>query len=365
MSEILHSGPVFGAIDLGTNNCRLLVARPNPRAAEDSRPSPQDSGPPFTVIGSFSRIVRLGEGLHAGGELSEAAMARAVSALGICARVMRRHGVTRARCIATEACRRAANADEFLDRVALKTGLMFETVSADEEARLTLEGCRDLIDPARRHALVFDIGGGSTEVMWVGVDEGAAELRLTGVLSIPLGVVTMAERLAAQHGGEAPDPLPAAAYEDLVREVDGWLAPFDAHHGISAHAGRGAVSLLGASGTITTLGGVSLDLRRYDRARVDGLAVKTPELRALAQRIAAMDLDARRNIGCIGADRADLMVMGCAVLEALCRRWPADTVRAADRSLREGLLSGMAADHFRAQSRAGARTGAHAGAARA
>jgi exopolyphosphatase/guanosine-5'-triphosphate,3'-diphosphate pyrophosphatase len=322
-------GPVFGAVDLGTNNCRLLVATPD--------------GAGFRVIGSFSRIVRLGEGLHADGTLAPSAMDRTIDALRICAQIMRRHRVGRARCIATEACRRAANGPEFLDRIALETGLMFEAVTSDEEARLTLAGCSELLDRHCDRAVVFDIGGGSTEVMWLRVDDAGAEP--LGILSMPFGVVTLAERLAAGADGAHPDPVDASTFEALVADIDSHLDTFDAAHGISRKVADGAVSLLGTSGTITTMGGLYLDLDRYDRARVDGLLMETDSLMRISADLARMTTAERMAIGCIGADRADLMVMGCAILQAILRRWPVPRVRAADRGIREGLLSAMVADH--------------------
>lgn len=324
--------PVFGALDLGTNNCRLLVARP--------------AGETFRVVGSFSRIVRLGEGLQADGALGQPAMDRTIDALRICAQIMRRHGVGRARCIATEACRRAANASEFLDRIALETGLMFEAVTSDEEARLTLAGCAELLDATCQRAIVFDIGGGSTEVMWLRVSAAGAEP--LGIVSVPFGVVTLADHLAAASGGVAPDPVDADTFERLVADIDSHLEPFDQAHGISEAVAAGDVSLLGTSGTITTLGGLYLDLDKYDRAKVDGLLMDTPALVSISTDLARMTTAERAAIGCIGNDRADLMVIGCAILQAICRRWPVARVRAADRGIREGVLSAMVSDHMAA-----------------
>ena len=325
--------PVFGAVDLGTNNCRLLVAKPN--------------GTSFRVIGSFSRIVRLGEGLHAHGTLTPAAMNRTIDALKICAQIMRRHNVSRVRCIATEACRRAKNGPEFLDRVALETGLMFEAVSSDEEAHLTLAGCTELLDRSLPRALVFDIGGGSTEVMWLSLEDGNP--KPVGILSIPLGVVTLSERTQQNSLNISDDPIANENYQGLVQEIDSHLTPFDLAHGISEGVQRGHASLLGTSGTITTLGGLYLDLPRYDRNKVDGLIMKTDDLLTINQGLVDLSAIERAKIGCIGQERADLMVMGCAILEAICRRWPVPFVRAADRGIREGLLCAMLSDHLNTQ----------------
>ena len=313
---------VYGALDLGTNNCRLLVAKTNRRD--------------FRVVDSFSRIVRLGEGIAATGRLAEAAMARTLDALGVCARVMARNRVGRARCVATEACRRAANCEEFVGRVRAETGLQLETVSADEEARLTLAGCAPLLDRRLPRALVFDIGGGSTELMWI-EQTPESRPRILDLVSIPIGVVTLAER----HGrGAVPEPL----YERMVEDMDAAIAPFDHRHDIASEVARQRVFLLGTSGTVTTLGGLFLGLKRYERSKVDGLTMDFGAIRALSQRLACQDQGERARHPCIGPERADLVVMGCAVLEAVCRRWPVGRLRAADRGIREGLLLTMVSE---------------------
>jgi exopolyphosphatase/guanosine-5'-triphosphate,3'-diphosphate pyrophosphatase len=321
-------GAAYAALDLGTNNCRLLIAEP-------------EGADGFRVVDSFSRIVRLGEGLEANGALSEAACGRAIAALKICASKVRARKPRAVRGVATEACRRAGNGRDFLDRVAVETGLQFETISAEEEARLTLLGCAPLLDPECPFALVFDIGGGSTELMWVALS-GTSPPRLLGVESLPLGVVTLAET-------ERAGALGPAEYDTLVERISRQLGPFDAAHGVAARTARGEVFVLGTSGTVTTLGGVYLDLPRYDRSRVDGLTMEAARASAIGRRLAGMAPAERARHPCIGAERADLVAFGCAVLEAICRRWPVKTLRAADRGIREGLLIEMiAADRDRA-----------------
>ena len=313
--------PVYGAVDLGTNNCRMLMAKP------------ADGG--LRVVGSFSRIVRLGEGLADGGRLHEPAIARTIAALGICADRMREQGVRRIRSVATEACRRAGNCAAFLDRVRAQTGLELETISTWEEARLTLTGCMPLLDPRRPRALVFDIGGGSTEIMWIDQSNGRAP-RILDLLSIPGGVVTLAER----HGGENVSPR---TYAEIVAWVLDNLGAFDAGNGIGREVARGRVQMLGTSGTVTTLGAFHLGLPVYDRRRVDGLDIGFEDVAAVSTRLAAMGFAERAAHSCIGRQRADLVVVGCAVLDAICRRWPVGSVRVADRGIREGLLRAMMA----------------------
>lgn len=310
---------MLAAIDLGTNNCRLLVARPE--------------GGGFRVVDAFSRIVRLGQGLGRSGRLADDAIDRTMEALSICVAKMRRRQVTRFRAVATQACRSAGNGGAFLERVAAETGLALEVISAEEEAALALAGCRPLFDPAVPGALVFDIGGGSTEIAWQWSGPGASK---TAAVSMPVGVVTLAER----YGG---DRFPAGAYEAMVEEIAGRLRAFELEHGIASAVAAGDVQLLGTSGTVTTLAGVRLDLPRYNRDRVDGVFLDVAETLSIARRLAGMDFAGRAAHPCIGRERADLVVAGCAILEAICRAWPVPRLRVADRGVREGILFGLLA----------------------
>jgi exopolyphosphatase / guanosine-5'-triphosphate,3'-diphosphate pyrophosphatase len=317
-------GGVYAALDLGTNNCRLLIARPAVGG--------------FQVIDAFSRIVRLGEGLSRSGCLSDAAMTRTVQALRICARKIRQRGVTQARTVATEACRRASNCGAFLHRVRRETGLDLEIISNNEEASLAVCGCMPLLDPNMSHALVFDIGGGSTELGWMktppSMPNSPAMSGVGGWHSIPIGVVTLAER----YGGRE---VTARVYDTMIGEVRDALAPFEDKHRLGELVADGRLQMLGTSGTVTTLAGVHQDLRRYDRARIDGCYLDFETVRRISRRIAAMSYRRRAAHPCIGPDRADLVIAGCAILEAVCGTWPVGRLRVADRGLREGILLTM------------------------
>jgi len=313
------SGNVYAAIDLGTNNCRLLVAQANNCT--------------FRVIDSFSRIVRLGEGLTQSDQLSEQAIQRTIEALRVCADKMQVRGVGMSRSIATEACRRATDSDVFYKRVLDETGIQLETISAEQEAQLTLDGCAQLLEDTSSRAIVFDIGGGSTEIMWVERSSDGKAVVLA-MQSLPVGVVTLAE----QYGTGVIKPRD---YEEIIGHIETGLQPFDQQHGISDYLASHAIQLLGTSGTVTTLGGLYLNLPRYDRSKVDGLDMRVETITAISERLSRMDHDERARNGCIGPERADLVVMGCAILDAICRHWPSPSVRAADRGIREGLLMGM------------------------
>jgi len=312
-----RGGATYAALDLGTNNCRLLIARP--------------TGDGFRVIDAFSRIIRLGEGVSGTGRLSPAAVSRAIDALTICRDKMRNRGVTRARLIATEACRAADNGADFQSQVRNLVGLDLEIIDRETEAALAATGCTPLIDPQSRGVVLFDIGGGSSELVKLGpsvpAGGGPPKPSIVGWVSLPVGVVTLAER----HGGENVTP---EIFERMVSEVAAHVAPFATAQG-SDMAG---MHMLGTSGTVTTIAGVHLDLPRYDRRRVDGCWLSEDEIGGVVDRLMRMSYSDRVANPCIGADRADLVLAGCAILEAIRRAFPCPRLRVADRGLREGML---------------------------
>ncbi len=325
-----EAAPLYAALDLGTNNCRLLIAQP-------TRPGQ------FRVVDAFSRIVRLGEGLAASGRLSDEAMHRAVEALKVCAVKLAGRPVRRRRLIATEAARRAENGAAFMARVAAETGLELEIIDRETEARLAVSGCSSLVGREARSVVLFDIGGGSSEIAVLKIGESRSSRlanHITHWTSLPVGVVTLSER----HGGRDVTP---ERFEAMVQEVEAMLSGFDCPAIETSRSNSGAESdfyLIGTSGTVTTLAGVHLDLPRYDRRRVDGVWLTDDEVTAMQARLLSWDFAARAANPCIGPDRADLVLAGCAILEAIRRRWPSTRMRVADRGLREGLLTDMMAD---------------------
>lgn len=309
--------PLLAVVDLGTNNCRLLVARARKNGE-------------FHVVDSFSRIVRLGEGVAQSGALSEAAIARTIAALKVCAQRIARHKTTRVRAIATEACRRASNASDLVERAKKETGLALSIVSTEEEARLAAIGCAPLIGGDYEGALVFDIGGGSTEIIWLGAKDGAMRF----ARSVPVGVVTLAEEMG--HGADGRD------YEKMRKAMRALFQPVcDAMEKEGAFATK-SHHLLGTSGTVTTLAGIAMNLPRYVRNRVDASWHDCGTILSVVDRLVALDIPARTRVGCIGAERADLIVPGCAIFAAIHELWPCARLRVADRGLREGMLRELA-----------------------
>jgi exopolyphosphatase/guanosine-5'-triphosphate,3'-diphosphate pyrophosphatase len=310
----------YGAIDLGTNNCRLLIARP--------------TGGSFTVIDAFSRIVRLGEGLSQCARLSDEAMDRAVAALSICADKLRRRNVSLSRSVATEACRRASNGAEFAARVRSETGIALDIIEPQEEARLAVLGCHKLLEPGDGPALIFDIGGGSTELVLIEQSESGPKIRAWW--SAPWGVVSLTES-EGKEALEGPDRL--AAYKRMLQRTRHAFARFAE----MLPAEKQGIRLLGTSGTVTTRASVPLALPSYDRRAVDGLHVPIEAMQKISGMIAGMDFEERSSLPCIGSERADLVVAGCAILEAIMEIWPAKNLGVADRGIREGILRSLMA----------------------
>lgn len=311
--------PPYGALDLGTNNCRLLIARPAHHG--------------LAVVDAFSRIVRLGEGLGVKGMLSEAAMDRTIEALRVCSNKLKWHKVGPQRLIATEACRLASNGADFIARVTQEVGLELEIINRETEASLAASGATPLIDTGAESAIIFDIGGGSTEVMWM--QRGERGFDLKAWTSLAAGVVTLSERF---DGGRDVSP---EAFDAMRGHVKMLLEPFVAE--IAQLIGVGAIPshLLGTSGTVTTIAGVHLGLRHYDRSKVDGSWLQSEGAGQVTQRLLAMSYEERTQNGCIGRERADLVLAGCAILEEIRLAFPAERIRVADRGLREGILIQM------------------------
>ena len=309
---------VYAALDLGTNNCRLLMARPS-----------RDG---FRVVDAFSRIVRLGEGVSSSRRLSDDAISRTIEALKVCSNKMVHRGVKRARLIATEACRAAENRQDFMSRVESETGLRLEIIDRETEAALAAAGCAALADPKAESVVLFDIGGGSTEVVWLdAASEGRRSIRkrIRSWLSLPVGVVNLSER----HGGR---DVTVQSYQRMVDEVQAHLVTFAAS--LPKTGEPRDFHLLGTSGTVTTLAGVHLGLPRYDRRAVDGIWMSSDQVSVIVSRLLSMDYAERVASACIGVERADLVLSGCAIFDAIRKVFPSDRVRVADRGLREGIL---------------------------
>ena len=326
-----ESGELYAALDLGTNNCRLLIARPSFTEHADTKT--------LKVVDSYSRIVRLGEGVSETGKLSEEAMRRTLKALGTCKQKLARYGIAKFRFVATEACRKASNAEQFLTRVKDELGLAIDIISNEEEARLAFLGCSSLLVKDTRYALAFDIGGGSTEFMWVKIDPEqplASHKRhlIQGWLSVPYGVMNMSER----YGGPAYTEM---YFEEIVDSICEQLAPMEEEHQIAQRMWKENVQMLSTSGTVTTLAAIHLNLPHYDRSKIDGIKLSISDIRGATQTLMRMSPAQRAAHPCIGASRTDFILSGCAIFEAIARTFPIDKITIADRGVREGIIVGL------------------------
>lgn len=318
------SNNIYSAIDLGTNNCRLLVA--------------QQTANGFKVIDSFSRVVRLGEGLSKSGTLSPQAIERTIEALDICVSKIKRRGVTHMRNVATQACREATNCNEFIERVEKEVRIKLNIIDPMEEARLAVMGCKALLDRRLSRAVVFDIGGGSTELIWVKVHKNGMP-EIIDWTSIPFGVVNMSEEYGTM------ETISEGHYAQMRRTILEAVEAFEKKNNTKELVQQGKVQLLGTSGTITTLTSMHLELESYDRNKVDGASVHSAHIRDLCQKLSVLNYEERVALKSIGADRADLVVAGCAILETIMDLWPVKKIKVADRGIREGMLLDMMDGH--------------------
>ncbi|MBL4873687.1 MAG: Ppx/GppA family phosphatase [Rhodobacteraceae bacterium] len=340
-NAVLSRKPLYAALDLGTNSCRMLIAEPD--------------GAHFNIVDAFSKSVRLGLDLERTGALSNAGINRTLQALHVCSRKLKKLGVKNSRLVATEACRRAKNGEQFMDRIRNETGLRLEVIKPAEEARLAVVSCSPLLEPMAEHVLVVDIGGGSTELVWIDLTEVAPQdkikamidlrpgevcanmlpgARIVDWISVPLGVATLMQRFSDVQEDGAKFALMACHFEDA-------LEAFTPYHELVDPSILSKLQVIGTSGTVTTLGAMHLGLRRYDRNKVDGLRMRAQDVNVVIERFLELGPEGRRREPGIGNDRADLIMSGSAILQTLLRIWPTESVRVADRGLREGMLFSM------------------------
>lgn len=316
--------PIIAAIDLGTNSCRLLVAR--------------IEGQTFRVIDSFSRVVRLGEGIQATNLLTDEAIERTIEALKICQSKILQNNAEVIRAVTTEACRRAVNSDVLLQRVQDEIGINLEVITPNEEARLALSGCAGILNSRIPYAIAFDIGGGSTEVMWLHISEPRRlhrrrfpVIQVLDCISLPYGVVTLSDYFNSKERA-------TAVYHDIRKEISTQLIEFSHKNGIYNHLEKRRVQMIGTSGTVTTLAAINMGLERYDRRLIDGVFLEVCDIHNICKSILDMSMEERSMHPCIGMGRSDLVIMGTAILEGICDTWPVQKLRVADRGVREGIL---------------------------
>jgi exopolyphosphatase/guanosine-5'-triphosphate,3'-diphosphate pyrophosphatase len=306
----------LAAVDLGSNTIRLLVAD-------------ADRASGLHPVHAEQAVARLGEHLFRTGRLQDGAMARALGAVRGYRDRARALGAERVLVVATAAVRQAGNREELVGRLAAEPGVSVRVVDGDEEARLTLLGVTWGVLGARgaeaddeRRMVVLDIGGGSTELI---VAEAGA---VVSSVSVTLGVVGLAERFF--HA----DPVDWAEYQACADHVtcrldaDAWPAVL----GLAPRA------LAGTAGTITTLAALDLGLPSYDGARVQGHRLRGAAVRSLRDRLGALRVADRARLPCLEPGRADLIMPGIAIVEAVLAGLGLAELRVSDAGLREGIV---------------------------
>ncbi len=340
-----NNSDIYAALDLGTNNCRLLVAEQRQTGNQRTDKSSSD----IKILDSFSRIVKLGEGVSDSGMLSDNAIKRTLDALKNCQRKMDKHNITAMRLIATEACRRAKNSDEFLNKVREEVGLDIDIITPKKEAELAMLGCCSLVNDGIKQVLAFDIGGGSTEIMWVDMkphnDANAPfqfDINMRDLISIPYGVMNLSEKFGGNHH------YTKIYFEDIVSRLQEPLIKFDKKHDINNIISENPANnqLISTSGTVTTLAAVHKKLPRYERSKIDGITLPTSDIMASSQFLLNLDADDRLAHPCIGSDRNDYILSGCAIFEAIARTWGMNNITIADRGVREGIIVSLIMEQY-------------------
>lgn len=312
--------PVYAAIDLGTISCRLVIATPTPSS--------------FRIVETFSKITRLGEGIINNNELSRPAIKRTLGALKVCAGVLAEYApIVKSRFVATAACRRAVNCSQFIELVKRETGLNLEIISSKEESRLSVAGCIPLLARNIKRTLVFDIGGGSTEIS-LARTTNSGNTFIEGYVSLPYGVVTISEAFPEQD-------MTDLAYDTIVERTHEILSGFEEKYQIREAIAKQEIQVIGTSGTATVLGAVHLNLPRYNRSAVDGISISKQDIQRVICKIKRLGDEGRKKHPCIGAQKSELTMAGCAIIEALCSFWPISEITVADRGIREGILLDM------------------------
>lgn len=341
-----NSDELYAALDLGTNSCRMLIARPE--------------GDEFVVVDAFSKPVHLGRGLEEFGTLSRSAINRTIQALYICQKKIKFHGVVHSRLVATEACRRARNGKMFVRQVKARTGLQLEIIQPAEEALLAAVSCAPHVAHETEQLLVIDIGGGSTELAWIDLTDVTPHQRAIALrnlkvackktnrcapggvqmidwISVPYGVATLNDQFSDVDSDAARFALMSCAFEDAVAE-------FGRTIDFSDVVARGAFQIVGTSGTVTTVAASFKGLKRYERDLIDGVSMSAAEVDGVTREYLRLGMSGRRKAACIGNDRCELIMSGAAILQAVLRVWPTDKLTVADRGLREGLLYSQMAE---------------------
>ncbi|HEY4743598.1 MAG TPA: exopolyphosphatase [Desulfuromonadaceae bacterium] len=295
----------MAAIDFGTNTARLLIA--------------EVSGPgAFEHVRLEREIVRMGGGFTREAGLSPEARERGMGCLARFSAIIREHGVSRIRAVATSAIRDAANGPAFVEQVRRETGIALTVIDGTAEGRLTLTGVLAGLDSHHDELLIFDVGGGSTE--YTLARGGEAQF----VRSLPLGVVRLTE------GKVVPE-----AMEDKIRRELDLLGREMASAGCRVCPG---VTLIGTAGTATTLAAISMEMRDYDYRKVNNAVVSRAKIREIYERLLPLAPQERLRVPGLEKGREDLIIAGTLITLQTMEMFGVDALKVSDYGLLEGLV---------------------------
>lgn len=309
----------LAAIDLGTRNCRLIIAKHH--------------GGQIEIVDLFSRFVCLGEGVAQSRRLGRKAMERTITVLKQCAKRLSHYPNVVFSGVTTDAVRRAENAQSFLRRVARETGLKLEMIDEKEEAYYEVLGCARVLDMRKKRHIIFDIGGGSSEIILCSLDQ-EKRVRIDEMLSLPYGVVNLYESV---------DKLTFTSYTSIVEEVQNLCRRFlVAHLGDLASQDVSAFQVIGTSGTTTTVAAMHHNLKMYDRERVDGTSLCFEDVQKVIHYVQSLSPAERRSNAFCGHVEDDLVLTGFAILEGILRAVPCMYFTVTDAGVRDGLIRTLA-----------------------
>lgn len=302
---------VFASIDLGTNTVRLLVVTGNSKG--------------FTTLHSNQLITRLGEGLSHSGILKDIAMERTIKAVLDFKREASKYSPFAIWVAATSAVREAKNRNEFIEKIREVTGLELEVIPWEEEARRTLLGVFSGLDGNIKKAIVFDIGGGSTEYILT-VDK-----RLVKSVGTALGVVHLSEKYIRKDPVDDGELIILeSVITNKIRNVKSQL------HDVLCTMHD--VRLIGTAGTVTTIAALDLNLHPYDPAKVNGYVLNIENVKEILKKLKNMTLEERRNIPALESGREDLIIPGAVIVIKTMEIFGFNEMIVSDYGLREGII---------------------------
>lgn len=310
----------FAAIDLGSRNCRTIVGCQSKAGA-------------FEYIETYSKSVSLADGVAASKKLSRKSMDRTIEALAFCSKVLSRYAGLTYLAVATDAMRRAENASVFIKRVKRELGLIISIITPQEEAYYAALGCIEVLSLETEIFVVFDIGGGSSEIALCR-QKSDKDIELIDSLSIPYGVINLLE---------SKDHLTFSGYSNLVQKISDLSRDFLNQYATTLDFVNN-FQCIGTSGTTTTVAALNMNLRFYDREKINDSILQFSEILKTVHYVQSLSEDERKLHPYISQSNEDLVLGGLTILEGIVRGLPASTITVTDRGVRDGVVYALTHD---------------------